>query len=125
MIRRTLKQMEQMAFGKGLASKFDDIDVHGISIDSRAIHPGSLFVPIVRVKDGHDYVETAVHQGAVASFWQNDHPDPPQDVPLIFVDDCLIALQQLASAYRKQLPVKVVAITGSNGKTTTKDMVTS
>jgi UDP-N-acetylmuramoyl-tripeptide--D-alanyl-D-alanine ligase len=125
MIRRTLKQMEQMASGEGLASKFGDIDVHGLSIDSRAIRPGSLFVPIVRVKDGHDYVEAAVHQGAVASLWQKDHPDPPLDIPLIFVDDCLIALQQLANAYRKQLSVKVVAITGSNGKTTTKDMLTS
>jgi UDP-N-acetylmuramoyl-tripeptide--D-alanyl-D-alanine ligase len=124
-IRRTLKQIEQMASGKELDIKFNDIVVQGISIDSRTIAPGNLFVPIIRVIDGHDYIIEAINKGAVAALWQNDHPNPPDDIPLIYVEDCLIALQQLAYSYRKQLPVKVVAITGSNGKTTTKDMVTS
>jgi UDP-N-acetylmuramoyl-tripeptide--D-alanyl-D-alanine ligase len=114
-----------MASGKELDIKFNDIVVQGISIDSRTIAPGNLFVPIIRVIDGHDYIIEAINKGAVAALWQNDHPNPPDDIPLIFVEDCLIALQQLAYSYRKQLPVKVVAITGSNGKTTTKDMVTS
>ncbi|MDQ0888919.1 UDP-N-acetylmuramoyl-tripeptide--D-alanyl-D-alanine ligase [Paenibacillus sp. V4I9] len=125
MIRRTLKEIEQMALGNGLDIKFYDIDVQGISIDSRTIAPGNMFVPIVRDKDGHDYIKEAIQNGAIAAFWQNDHPYPPCDIPLIFFDDCLIALQLLAKSYRNQLSIKVVAITGSNGKTTTKDMVTS
>ncbi|NOU91814.1 UDP-N-acetylmuramoyl-tripeptide--D-alanyl-D-alanine ligase [Paenibacillus sp. LMG 31456] len=125
MIKRTLQQVEEMCLGIGLEDLFYDIVVQGISIDSRTIAAGSLYVPIVRVKNGHDYVKEAIRKGAVASLWQNDQPNPPHDFPLIFVDDCVIALQHLASSYRKQLSIKVIAITGSNGKTTTKDMVSS
>lgn len=100
-----------------------ELEIRGVSIDSRTIEDGNLFVPIVRMKDGHEYVEEAINKGAAASFWQTDHPNPPQNIPIIIVDDCLKAFQSLASAYRNQLAVKIVGVTGSNGKTTTKDMI--
>lgn len=114
-----------MSGGSGLQSQWDEIEIRGVSIHSKSVEPGNLFIPIVRIKDGHDYAAEAVANGAAASLWQNDHPNPPLHTPLIFVDNSLEALQLLAGAYRDQLPVKVIGITGSNGKTTTKDMIDS
>lgn len=123
MINRTLKDIEQMVSGHGLPVEAQMREINGVSINSRAIQPGNLFIPIIGEKfDGHQFVEMAASQGAVASLWQKNAPNPPKDIPLILVDDTLKALQQLAMNYRNQLDVKVIGITGSNGKTTTKDM---
>lgn len=100
--------------------------IQGVSKDTRTIQEGNLYVPLIGESfDGHQFVEDAVSKGAAASLWQNDHEDRPVGVPLILVDDTLQALQQLAKAYRSQLSVRIVGITGSNGKTTTKDMTAS
>jgi UDP-N-acetylmuramoyl-tripeptide--D-alanyl-D-alanine ligase len=125
MIKRTLQEIERMAQGEGLAEPFHSQMIHGVSIDSRTVVAGNLFIPIVRIDDGHKYVREAFNKGAKASLWQKDHPNPPHDIPLIFVDDTLKALQNLARSYREQLPVKVIGVTGSNGKTTTKDMISA
>lgn len=102
----------------------EDSPLHGVSTDSRTVGPGNLFVPLVGPHfDGHGYVEEAFRKGAAASFWRSDMPNPPRDVPLIFVEDTLAALQRLAAAYRRQSAVTVVGITGSNGKTSTKDIL--
>lgn len=111
--------------GQPASDRMEEAVIRGVSIDSRTIEKGCLFIPLVRVKDGHDYAAEAIRNGAAAVLWQSDHPDPPRDVPVIVVDDCLIALQTLAGDYRRRLPVKVIGITGSNGKTTTKDMIDS
>jgi len=125
-IQRNLSQIGPMAGSRGgLPPSFGEVNVRGVSIDSRTIHPGNLYVPIVRIKDGHDFVEEAFAKGAAASLWQHDHPNPPSGVPLLFVDDCTEALQRLAAGYRSELPAKVIGVTGSNGKTTTKDMIES
>ncbi len=100
-------------------------NIEGVSIDSRTLQKGNLFVPIVRIDDGHNYVRRAFENGAAASLWQEDHGAPPEDLPIIIVKDTLAALQNMAREYRNQLNCKVVAVTGSNGKTTVKDMVTS
>ena len=86
---------------------------------------GNLFVPIIRVKDGHEYVKEAMDNGAVASLWKKSYGTPPKGIPIIFVDDTLFALQQLAQFYRREINVKVIGITGSNGKTTVKDIIGS
>lgn len=101
--------------------------VFGVSTDSRTIEENQLFVPLVGEHfDGHRFLDKAVSQGAVASLWQKDHPMPEQvDIPLILVEDTLQALQQLAHVYRMTFSIPVIAITGSNGKTTTKDLVAS
>ncbi|WP_096155889.1 UDP-N-acetylmuramoyl-tripeptide--D-alanyl-D-alanine ligase [Bacillus sp. FJAT-45066] len=127
MINRTLKQVEQMSKGEGLASKFEQLNIKGVANDTRKELTGCLYVPIVGENfNGHVFTEKAVKErGAVASFWQKDQSSPPKDVPLILVDDTIEALQNLSSSYRDQLNVKVVGVTGSNGKTTTKDIVTT
>jgi UDP-N-acetylmuramoyl-tripeptide--D-alanyl-D-alanine ligase len=104
---------------------FQDQIVQGISIDSRTVKAGNLFIPIVRIDDGHKYVKQAFEKGAVASLWQKDHMPPPEGLPVIVVDNTLEALQNIAKAYRNQLSCKIIGVTGSNGKTTVKDMLTS
>ncbi|MDP5273153.1 UDP-N-acetylmuramoyl-tripeptide--D-alanyl-D-alanine ligase [Chengkuizengella axinellae] len=108
-------------------SKLDSsTQILGVSTDSRNIAQGNLFIPLVGEHfDGHLFVEEAIHKGATAALWQLDHDNPPQNIPLIFVKDTLVALQELAKGYMKQIGARVIAITGSNGKTTTKDMVAS
>jgi UDP-N-acetylmuramoyl-tripeptide--D-alanyl-D-alanine ligase len=84
-----------------------------------------LFVPLVGERfDGHDFAAGAAASGAKAMLWQKgrDIPADLPDVAFLLVRDTLAALQRLASAYRNELTVRVVGITGSNGKTTTKDM---
>src|SRR5699024_4354780 len=103
----------------------DDI-ITGVSTDTRTLAAGNLFVPLIGENyDGHQYVTDAIQAGAVASLWQRNVPNPPADVPLIIVDNSLEALQQLAKKYLQQHPAKVIGITGSNGKTTTKDLIAS
>ncbi|KRF32165.1 UDP-N-acetylmuramoyl-tripeptide--D-alanyl-D-alanine ligase [Paenibacillus sp. Soil787] len=130
MIERTLKQMTDMLGDESVlvssASTAKDIPIKGISTDTRTIRPGSLFVPLIGDHfDGHAYASEAYSKGAAAALWQDDHPHPPEGMPIIRVKDTLTALQQLAKSYRKQLPVRIIGITGSNGKTTTKDLVAS
>lgn len=123
MIKRSLKQVAEMM---GLDYAGADMEISGISIDSRHISKGNLFVPFRgEHADGHAYVEKAIKSGAAAALWQKDVPNPPTHLPILLVDDTLEALQHLASAYLKQTYAKVVGITGSNGKTTTKDMTAS
>ncbi|MFC0026632.1 UDP-N-acetylmuramoyl-tripeptide--D-alanyl-D-alanine ligase [Neobacillus cucumis] len=123
MIKRSLKQISDMASAINDITPFADVVIEGVTIDSRKIQPGNLFVPFKGEQvDGHKYVEDAIKKGAAASLWQKDVPNPPEGLPIIIVEDCLVALQELARKYRQELSVKVVGITGSNGKTTTKDM---
>ncbi|MDF2855205.1 MAG: UDP-N-acetylmuramoyl-tripeptide--D-alanyl-D-alanine ligase [Neobacillus sp.] len=123
MIKRTLKQVSEMISAKNDISSFAETNIMGVSIDSRKIAPGHLFIPFKgEQSDGHKYVEDSIQKGAAAALWQSDVPNPPTHLPILIVDDCLGALQELARKYRNELDVKVVGITGSNGKTTTKDM---
>ncbi|WP_028549281.1 UDP-N-acetylmuramoyl-tripeptide--D-alanyl-D-alanine ligase [Paenibacillus sp. UNC451MF] len=125
MIKRTLKQLADMAGGT-LVHGDDNLLIQGVSKDTRTLQEGNLYVPLIGESfDGHQFVEDAVSKGAAASLWQSDHENRPSGVPLILVDDTLVALQQLAKAYRSQLSVRIIGITGSNGKTTTKDMTAS
>ncbi|OTW75862.1 UDP-N-acetylmuramoyl-tripeptide--D-alanyl-D-alanine ligase [Bacillus thuringiensis serovar cameroun] len=126
MINRTLKQVEQMINGTGLAEQYEGITIQGVSIDTRKIEKGNLYVPIQGERfDGHAFVDKAVENGAVATLWMKDVANPPENLPVIFVEDTLLTLQMLAKNYRDQLDVKVIGVTGSNGKTSTKDIVTS
>lgn len=100
-----------------------DEAISSVAYDSRQVQPGALFVPLMGERDGHDFVINAQNSGAVASFWQKDHPNRPEKLPIIEVEDTLSAMQQLAVYYLNKVNPTVVAITGSNGKTTTKDMV--
>lgn len=123
MLKRTVKQVSEMVDVLNDIKSFELNEIHGVTIDSRAVTKGCLFVPLKGEQvDGHQYVKNAIAQGASASFWQQDIPNPPADLPIILVENTEKALQQLAKGYREQLNLKVIGITGSNGKTTTKDM---
>ncbi len=122
MIRCTLTQAALWAGGELHATQ--DLTIHGVSTDSRTVGPGNLFVPLEGPKfDGHAYVRDVFGQGAAASLWRKGAPNPPVGLPLIVVEDTLAALQRLAQAYRQNLGAIVVGITGSNGKTSTKDIL--
>ncbi|WP_088104999.1 UDP-N-acetylmuramoyl-tripeptide--D-alanyl-D-alanine ligase [Halalkalibacter urbisdiaboli] len=100
-----------------------------VSTDTRTLQPDALFVPLVGERfNGHTFITTAIERGATAALWQEGQP-VPKDLPvkfqLYFVKDTLHALQQMAAKYREQLNPTVIAITGSNGKTTTKDILFS
>ncbi|WP_141541881.1 UDP-N-acetylmuramoyl-tripeptide--D-alanyl-D-alanine ligase [Bacillus cereus] len=123
LIQMNLKKLEEVVNGEGLQESFHLIEIHGVCIDSKSMKEGNLFVPIIRVKDGHEYVKEAMDNGAVATLWKKSYGTPPKGIPIIFVDDTLFALQQLAQFYRRELNVKVIGITGSNGKTTVKDII--
>jgi UDP-N-acetylmuramoyl-tripeptide--D-alanyl-D-alanine ligase len=99
--------------------------VSRISTDSRTLQPGDLFVPLRGENfDGHKFVQQAVERGAVgAMVEENWHGTTLADFALIRVTDTLLGYQTLARNYRAALPLKVIAITGSNGKTSTKDFV--
>ncbi|MBU3851539.1 MAG: UDP-N-acetylmuramoyl-tripeptide--D-alanyl-D-alanine ligase [Candidatus Paralactobacillus gallistercoris] len=105
-------------------SAWQDIEVSSVAFDTRQLQPGALFVPLDGARDGHEFIKQAQAAGAVASFWQADHGDCPVDMPILVVDNPLKALQKLAQYYLlMKVNPKVVAVTGSNGKTTTKDMI--
>lgn len=126
MIKRTIRQVRDMVKGEIPSIGLDDVMIEGVSTDTRSIKPGCLFIPLVGAKfDGHQYVEEAFAKGASAVLWQKDREYTFEGRPVVLVDDTLRALQRLAAAYRDELPVRIIGITGSNGKTTTKDMTAS
>ena len=102
-----------------------DTVIQGVSIDSRTIKPGELFVAIVGERfDGHNFVEQAFQQGACAAIVSHS-VETQYSCPLIQVKDTQEALRQLAIWYRSSLDIPVLALTGSSGKTTTKEMLAS
>ncbi|MBM6617710.1 UDP-N-acetylmuramoyl-tripeptide--D-alanyl-D-alanine ligase [Bacillus suaedaesalsae] len=123
MIIRTLEQIQKMIRNAELGGEAT-LTIHGVSINDKDELTGKLFIPIKGERfNGHDFVKGAIEKGAVAALWNKNEPNYPKDVPLIFVDDTLEALQQLSESYRDELDIKIVGVTGSNGKTSTKDMV--
>ncbi|GAB3793557.1 UDP-N-acetylmuramoyl-tripeptide--D-alanyl-D-alanine ligase [Virgibacillus kimchii] len=105
----------------------DEKQIAEVSTDSRKKMNQALFVPIIGENfDGHHYILQAVEQGAIATLWDERKELPadlPDDFPVYFVDDTVMGLQRTAENYRAEVDPTVIGITGSNGKTTTKDMV--
>lgn len=126
MICRSLREIQEMVKGYGLKKEYEDILIQGVSIDTRQIKPGQLYVPIVGERfNGHKFIKDAIAKGAMASIWNKKEAFPDVDIPIILVDDTLTAIHDLAKSYREQLKTKVIGITGSNGKTSTKDILAS
>ncbi len=93
---------------------------HSVSTDTRTLEPGALFVALRGERfDGHDYIEAAMSAGAAGVLGER----APEAVPAILVDDSLDALQRLAADWRGRFSPGLVAVTGSNGKTTVKEMI--
>ena len=102
----------------------NDTEITGIAIDSRKVKQGDLFIPFLGENvDGHNYIESALEKGAAASLSLKD--DFVSNNNIIYVNDSYEAIQTLAKHYLDSLNAKTIAITGSNGKTTTKDIITS
>ena len=95
----------------------------GVSIDTRTLVPGDLFVALTDVRDGHDFVAQALQKGAAAAMVGRIPDGVPPDAPLLIVDDVLRALERLGQAGRARSRARVVGITGSVGKTSTKEML--
>ncbi len=98
-----------------------DTPLTGVSIDSRSVKPGALFVALRGDRfDGHAFIQEAIAKGAAAVLCSEAIK---LNVPFLRVPDSLVALTQMASAYRQTLACEVIALTGSNGKTTVKEMI--
>lgn len=105
---------------------YPDTIVKGVSIDTRTISEGDLFIPFRGESvNGHKFVDQAFEKGASATLWLKDEPNPPSDKPVLFVDDAELALQEMARAYRGEHHAKFIGVTGSNGKTSSKDILAS
>lgn len=102
--------------------KWPDFALTGIEFDSRKIQKGHLFVPLKGESDGHKFINGAMEKGAQVTFWSWPEDLAPEGLPMIQVENTLSAMQELAVYYLEKIAPSVIAITGSNGKTTTKDM---
>ncbi|MCU0902179.1 MAG: Mur ligase family protein, partial [Cypionkella sp.] len=100
-----------------------DWQANGVSIDTRTLQPGDLFVALKDVRDGHDFVAQALAKGAAAALVSHIPEDVPATAPLLIVPDVLQALAALGAAARARTAARVVGITGSVGKTSTKEML--
>jgi len=100
-----------------------DWAVDGVSIDTRTLEQGDLFVALKDVRDGHDFVVQALANGAGAALVSRVPDGVAADAPLLIVEDVLKGLEALGAAARARTQAKVIGITGSVGKTSTKEML--
>ncbi len=118
MSKLTLRQAAAWCGGT-VEAAYADVEFLGANIDSRHILPGQLFVALEAERDGHDYIPAAFEKGAAAVLCSRK----VGDYPAIYVNDPWTALGDIARQERLRLGMKVVAVTGSVGKSTTKEMI--
>lgn len=116
----TLKQAAAWC-GGSVDKKYENVTFFGANNDTRTLSPGQLFVVLRAARDGHEFIPAAMEKGAAAVLCSRR----VGDYPAIYVEDPRIALGKIAAAERLRLKAKVVAITGSVGKSTTKEMIAS
>ncbi|MBE9603655.1 UDP-N-acetylmuramoyl-tripeptide--D-alanyl-D-alanine ligase [Acetobacteraceae bacterium H6797] len=100
-----------------------DFSVTGVSIDTRSLKPGDLFVALRDSRDGHEFVADALAKGAAAALVDHRLPGWPEDAPLLEVAESLAGLTMLGAAARARSTARFIGVTGSVGKTTTKEML--
>ena len=115
----TAQEAEVATGGKALGSWA----VHGVSIDTRTLQVGDLFVALKADRDGHEFVAQALKNGASAAMVSRVPEGVEDNAPLLLVDDVLQGLEALGRAARARTKAKVVGVTGSVGKTSTKEML--
>ncbi len=124
LIKRTIKSIADMVKGTLTNPQYEQTVIHGVATDTRKLEQHQLFIPLKGENfNGHTFVQQAFEAGVAAVLWDRSEPNPPENQAVILVDDTLSALQQLAKAYLQELGTHVIGVTGSNGKTTTKDMI--
>ncbi|WP_171313842.1 UDP-N-acetylmuramoyl-tripeptide--D-alanyl-D-alanine ligase [Enterococcus cecorum] len=121
-MKLTIKEIAQVL---GISGIVDEREISSVEFDSRKIEKNDLFVPLPGTRDGHDFVKAAKENGAIATLWQKEKANVPSDLVVLPVEDVTQAFQIVAQYYKQKIAPKTVAITGSNGKTTTKDMTAS
>jgi len=122
-VNLTVEEILRATKGSLIKGNLKDI-VNSISIDSRTIKTEDLFIPLKGEKfDGHDFIYEAIRKGAKGFIFSRNLEIPEEEVIVIEVKDTLIALQDLANYYRKKIKAKVIGVTGSSGKTTTKNLI--
>ena len=114
----TLRQAAAWCGGT-VEEKYADVDFFGANNDTRVLQPGQLFIVLQGARDGHDFTPAAMEKGAAAVLCSRK----VGDYPAIYVDDPRKALGDIARQELKRLKAKVVAVTGSVGKSTTKEMI--
>ena len=115
-----LSQVAQATHGRLIGA---DLEVTGVSTDTRTVTDGELFIALSGERfDAHDFLDQAVAAGAAALLVSNESK-VPAGVSAVVVDDTRLALGRFAAAWRAQFDLPVIAVTGSNGKTTTKEMI--
>ncbi|EGF14463.1 UDP-N-acetylmuramoyl-tripeptide--D-alanyl-D-alanine ligase [Streptococcus sanguinis] len=114
-----LYEIAEVLSAKNDVTQFENVALRNAEFDSRLIESGDLFVPLKGARDGHDFIATAFAQGAAATLSER----PVAEGTYILVDDVLTSFLRLAQYYLEKMQVDVLAVTGSNGKTTTKDML--
>ena len=118
MARLTLRQAALWCGGR-VEEKYADVEFLGANNDTRVLQPGQLFIVLQGARDGHDFIPAAMEKGAAAVLCSRK----VGDYPAIYVEDPRIALGQIAKEEIRRIGMKVVGITGSVGKSTTKEMV--
>ena len=118
--RITLQQAAAWCGGT-VDPKYAAVEFLGASNDTRTIQPGQLFLALKGARDGHDFIPMALEKGAAAVLCE--HCDG--DFPAIVVEDVRIALGKIANGERRRIGMKVVGVTGSVGKSTTKEMIST
>jgi len=117
----TVSEIARIANGRMLNVKYD-LPVRGIKIDSRNVEKGDLFIALKgKYKDGHDFIPQAIERGARVVISEK----PMEGIPCIEVENSYIALMKLANFNRIQFNIPVIAVCGSTGKTTTKELIYS
>ena len=124
-----LEEIFKIAGGENeLPEEYKDIEINNFSTDTRTIKKGDFYLPLKGASfDGEKFIDQAIEKGAAGSFCTttNNIPQGVQNICFLQVPDTLTAYLQLANYRRKKLNPTVVAITGSSGKTTTKELVAS
>ncbi|MCL2114558.1 MAG: UDP-N-acetylmuramoyl-tripeptide--D-alanyl-D-alanine ligase [Streptococcaceae bacterium] len=117
-MKLTIQEIATVVHAKNNLSELTDAEIHNIEFDSRLIKPGDIFLPLKGARDGHEFIDIAFENGAIITFSEKEINQPH-----FLVEDNLVAFQTLAQYYLQKTKVPVIAVTGSNGKTTTKDMI--
>ena len=118
MSKITLRQAAKWCGGT-VEEKYADVEFLGANNDTRVLQPGQLFIVLQGARDGHDFIPTAMEKGAAAVLCSRK----VGDFPAIYVADPRVALGQIAQEELKRIGCRVVAVTGSVGKSTTKEMI--
>ncbi|NLJ99900.1 MAG: UDP-N-acetylmuramoyl-tripeptide--D-alanyl-D-alanine ligase, partial [Clostridia bacterium] len=125
MIELTLNEFLRISEGE-LISGYKDVLFKGVSTDTRDLTPGEAFFALKGENfDGHDFVQEAFNNGAAVAVVEQSIGHISEDYPIIKVGSTLQALQKLAEWWRRRFDIPVIGITGSSGKTTTKDILSS